>query len=115
MEKRILKNGIEEMSENLKNRIMLVTQQLLQHDKSKDGDFLTLYIKDNGMEFTKEFFQIILEKTVKEFNVEETEDNHSTLHNIRFHLGITEGSQFIKEIKEKSTNGKRKKINTKTA
>tara|TARA_R100001377_G_scaffold84328_2_gene67623 strand:- start:1722 stop:2063 length:342 start_codon:yes stop_codon:yes gene_type:complete len=112
MEKRILKYGIEEMSENLKNRIMKIAQELLQHDKSKEGEFFELEYK--GPQFTVDLFNTILSKVTEEFYVDIEEENHTTINNVMTQLQMTEGSQFIKELEEKLTNGEREQVDTKT-
>ena len=41
MQKREIKDAIEELSNNLVNRIMIVTQDLLILDKKEKGEFLS--------------------------------------------------------------------------
>jgi|TARA_R100000781_G_C4067576_1_gene123341 hypothetical protein len=101
MEKRILKNGVEEMSENLKNRIMKITQDMLNYDKEKEGELFRLEYK--GPQFTVDLFNTVLTKVAEEFHVEVEEENRTTIDDIMIHLQMENAPITIEE----EENGKR--------
>ena len=70
MQKRELKDAIEELSNNLVNRINIVTQELLTLDKNEKGEFLKRNRFDSEFDLPRSLFYVILKKVAEEFFIE---------------------------------------------
>ena len=105
MQKRELKDAIKELSNNLTERITVVTQELLTLDKKSKGEFLQRHRFDNEFDLPRSLFNSILKKMVVEFSVE-NKNVKDTINKINEYLGV--------EDVERKGNGESKEINPKT-
>ena len=87
MQKRELKDAIEELSNNLVNRIGSVTQELLTLDKKVKGEFLQRHRLDNEFDLPRSLFSSILKKMAKEFHVE-NKNVKDIIKKINEYLGV---------------------------
>ena len=104
MQKRELKDAIEELSNNLVNRIGSVTQEMLTLDKKVKGEFLQRHRFDNEFDLPRSLFSSILKKMAKEFHVE-NKNVKDILKEVKEYLGV--------EDVERKGNGESEKINPK--
>ena len=87
MQKRELKDAIEELSNNLVNRIGSVTQELLTLDKRAKGEFLQRHRFDNEFDLPRSLFASILKKMAREFHVE-NKNVKDILKEVKEYLGV---------------------------
>jgi hypothetical protein len=104
MQKRELKDAIEELSNNLNERIMVLTQELLTLDKKSQGEFLQRHRFDNEFDLPRSLFASILKKMVKEFHVE-NKNVKDIIKKINEYLGV--------EDVERKGNGEPEEIDPK--
>jgi molecular chaperone DnaK (HSP70) len=104
MQKRELKDAIEELSNNLVNRIGSVTQELLTLDKKVKGEFLQRHRFDNEFDLPRSLFASILKKMAKEFHVE-NKNVKDIIKKINEYLGV--------EDVERKGNGEPEEIDPK--
>ena len=105
MQKREIKDAIEELSNNLVNRIGIVTQDLLILDKKEKGEFLKQNRFDSEFDLPKSLFYVILKKVAEEFHIE-NKNVKDILKEVKEYLGV-------KDVERKG-NGESKKANPKT-
>ena len=82
-----MKDAIEELSNNLNERIMVLTQELLTLDKKSQGEFLQRYRFDNEFDLPRSLFYSILKKMVTEFSVE-NKNVKDIIKKINEYLGV---------------------------
>ena len=104
MQKRELKDAIEELSNNLNERIMVLTQELLTLDKKSQGEFLQRYRFDNEFDLPRSLFYSILKKMVTEFSIE-NKNVKDIIKKINEYLGV--------EDVERKGNGEPEEIDPK--
>ena len=105
MQKREIKDAIEELSNNLVNRIRSVTQELLTLDKREKGEFLKQNRFDSEFDLPRSLFYVILKKVTEEFSIE-NKNVRDILKEVKKYLGV--------EDVERKGNGKPKEIDPKT-
>ena len=105
MQKREIKDAIEELSNNLVNRIRSVTQELLTLDKREKGEFLKQNRFDSEFDLPRSLFYVILKKVAEEFSIE-NKNVRDILKEVKKYLGV--------EDVERKGNGKPKEIDPKT-
>ena len=105
MQKRELKDAIKELSNNLTERITVVTQELLTLDKKSKGEFLQRHRFDNEFDLPRSLFASILKKMAREFHVENI-NVKDIIEKINEYLGV--------EDVERKGNGEPEEINPKT-
>ena len=105
MQKREIKNAVEELSNNLIARIKVITQDVLDKDKREDGDFLQQHRFDNEFDLPHSLFHVILTKVSSEFYVE-NQKVKDTLNEVKKYLGV--------EIVERKSTGEPEETNPKT-
>jgi hypothetical protein len=121
MQKRELKDAIKEMSNNLSERIMVITQELITKDKKSEGKFLKRGQFSYDFDLPRPLFHSILKKMVIEFSVE-NKNVVDIIKKIEQHLNINEDVQakyderkgWILEDVERKRNGEPEKVNPKT-
>jgi len=99
-----LKDAIEELSNNLNERIMVLTQELLTLDKKSQGEFLQRYRFDNEFDLPRSLFYSILKKMVTEFSIE-NKNVKDIIKKINEYLGV--------EDVERKGNGEPEEIDPK--
>ena len=87
MQKREIKDAIEELSNNLVNRIMIVTQDLLILDKKEKGGFLKQGRFDSEFDLPRSLFYVILKKVTEEFSIE-NKNVKDILKEVKEYLGV---------------------------
>ena len=87
MQKREIKNAVEELSNNLIARIKVITQDVLDKDKREKGEFLQQGKFDNEFDLPRSLFYVILTKVSKEFYVED-KNVKDTLNRVKKYLGV---------------------------
>ena len=106
MQKREIKDAIEELSNNLVNRIGSVTQEMLTLDKKEKGEFLQRHRFDNEFDLPRSLFYSILKKMVREFHVE-NKNVKDIIKKINEYLGVEDverkGNGEPEEIDPKAT------------
>ena len=100
-----MKDAIKELSNNLTERITVVTQELLTLDKKSKGEFLQRHRCENEFDLPRSLFYSILKKMVREFHVE-NKNVKDIINIITEYLGV--------EDVERKGNGESKEINPKT-
>ena len=99
-----MKDAIEELSNNLNERIMVLTQELLTLDKKSQGEFLQRYRFDNEFDLPRSLFYSILKKMVTEFSIE-NKNVKDIIKKINEYLGV--------EDVERKGNGEPEEIDPK--
>ena len=103
MQKREIKDAIEELSNNLVNRIMIVTQDLLILDKKEKGEFLKQGRFDSEFDLPRSLFYVILKKVAEEFSIE-NKNVKDILKEVKEYLGVIDV--------ERKRSGKSEEANT---
>ena len=93
MQKREIKNAVEELSNNLIARIKVITQDVLDKDKREDGEFLQQRRFDNEFDLPRALFYVILTKVLEEFyyrwlGIEIKQNVKDTLNKVKEYLGV---------------------------
>ena len=93
MQKREIKNAVEELSNNLIARIKVITQDVLDKDKREDGEFLQQRRFDNEFDLPRALFYVILTKVLEEFyyrwhGIEIKQNVKDTLNKVKKYLGV---------------------------
>jgi len=104
MQKREIKEAIEELSNNLVNRILIVTQELLTLDKKEKGEFLKQNRFDSEFDLPRSLFYVILKKVAIEFSIE-NKNVKDIIKKINEYLGV--------EDVERKGNGEPEEIDPK--
>ena len=106
MQKREIKDAVEELSNNLVNRIRIVTQDLLTLDKKEKGEFLKQGRFDSEFDLPRSLFYVILKKVVEEFHIE-NKNVKDILKEVKEYLGVEDverkGNGGSEEIDPKAT------------
>ena len=106
MQKREIKDAIEELSSNLVNRIGIVTQELLTLDKKVKGEFLKQGRFDSEFDLPKSLFYVILKKVAEEFHIE-NKNVKDILKEVKEYLGVEDverkGNGESEEVDPKAT------------
>ena len=105
MQKREIKNAVEELSDNLVARIKVITQDVLYKDKRENGEFLQRGEFDNEFDLPLSLFNVILKKVLEEFYVE-NKNSKDALNRVKAYLGV--------EIVECKSTGKSEETDPKT-
>ena len=104
MQKREIKDAVEELSNNLVNRIIIVTQELLTLDKKEKGEFLRQNRFDSEFDLPRSLFYVILKKVAEEFSIE-NKNVKDIIKKINEYLGV--------EDVERKGNGEPEEIDPK--